>query len=127
MRALSSWGRLADAEVTGPINGQGRSMKPGKPISQRKRSNRHHLTVLFLADTAWCELSQLRTVRARVHVHDVQLYRHGAQSGMIQEALAADTAQKVNPTPTRLEPICTRPFAFLVRTCLIELRLFIAT
>ena len=51
LRARSSWDRLADAEVTRPINGQDRSMKPGKPISQRKRSNRHHLKVLFLADT----------------------------------------------------------------------------
>ena len=37
LRARSSWDRNADAEVTGPLNGQDRSMKPGKPIFTEKK------------------------------------------------------------------------------------------
>jgi hypothetical protein len=35
--AQSSWDRPADAETQRPINGQDRSMKPGKPIFTEKK------------------------------------------------------------------------------------------
>ena len=57
--AQTAWDRPADAETQRPINGQDRSMKPGKPISVNKMTKPTPFNHLILAGSTCCAPNHL--------------------------------------------------------------------
>ena len=56
--AQSAWDRPADAETQRPINGQDRSMKPGKPISVNKKTKPTPIKGFIVTLSTCCEHSE---------------------------------------------------------------------